>query len=78
MKSETGHGSKTACLAKGATLVCSLLLQLRRKMVRRGECSEVPCMDGACGAREKSGISAKRSGAAMYSAFECGRFGRWP
>jgi hypothetical protein len=29
---------------------------------------EVPCMDGARGAREKSGISAKRSGAAMYSA----------
>jgi hypothetical protein len=25
-------------------------------------------MDGARGAREKSGISAKRSGAAMYSA----------
>jgi len=47
-------------------------------MVRRGERSEVPCMDGARGAREKSDISAKRSGAAMYSAFECGRFGRWP
>jgi hypothetical protein len=30
-------------------------------------------MDDARGAREKSGISAKRSGAAMYSAFECGR-----
>jgi hypothetical protein len=29
-------------------------------------------MDGARGAREKSGISAKRSGAVMYSAFECG------
>jgi hypothetical protein len=28
----------------------------------------VPCVDGARGAREKSGISAKRSGAAMYSA----------
>jgi hypothetical protein len=28
-------------------------------------------MDGARGAREKSDISAKRSGAAMYSAFEC-------
>jgi hypothetical protein len=38
----------------------------------------VPCMDGACGAREELGISAKRSGAAMYSAFECDRFGRWP
>jgi hypothetical protein len=38
----------------------------------------VPCMDGARGAREKSDLSAKRSGAAMYSAFECGRFGRWP
>jgi len=28
----------------------------------------VPCMDGARGAREKSDNSAKRSGAAMYSA----------
>ena len=28
----------------------------------------VPCMDDARGAREKSGISAKRSGAVMYSA----------
>jgi hypothetical protein len=35
-------------------------------------------MDGARSAREKIGISAKRSGAAMYSAYECGRFGRWP
>ena len=31
-----------------------------------------------CGAREKSSISAKRSGAAMYSAFECSRCGCWP
>ncbi len=38
----------------------------------------VPCMDGARGARAKSGISAKRSGAAMYPAFECSRCGRWP
>jgi hypothetical protein len=38
----------------------------------------VPCMDGARGAREESDISAKRSGAAMYAAFECGRCGRWP
>jgi hypothetical protein len=35
-------------------------------------------MDDARGAREKSDISAKRSDAAMYSAFECGRFDRWP
>jgi hypothetical protein len=39
---------------------------------------QVPCMDGARSARKKSDISAKRSGAAMYSAFECDRFGRWP
>jgi hypothetical protein len=48
------------------------------KLVRRGERSNVPCMDDARGARKKLDISAKRSGAAMYSAFECGRFGRWP
>jgi hypothetical protein len=47
-------------------------------MLQSRERSDVPCMDGARGAREKSNISAKRSGAAMYSAFECGRFGRWP
>src|SRR3974377_1737171 len=35
-------------------------------------------MDGARGAREKSDKSAKRSGAAMYSAFECSPFGCWP
>ena len=40
--------------------------------------SFVPCMDGARGAREKSDISASGSGAAMYTAFECGRCGRWP
>ena len=40
--------------------------------------SEVPCMDGARGAREESDVFANRSGAAMYPAFECGRFGRWP
>ena len=51
--------------------IAGLLVALRRK-------ANVPCMDGARGAREKSGISAKRSGAAMYSAFECSRFGRWP
>ena len=28
--------------------------------------------------QEESDISAKRSGAAMYSAFECSRYGRWP
>jgi hypothetical protein len=38
----------------------------------------VPCMDGARGAREKSAVSAKRSGAAMYSAFGCSRYGCWP
>ena len=27
---------------------------------------------------KESDISAKRSGAAMYAAFECGRCGRWP
>ena len=42
------------------------------------EVAFVPCMDGARGAREKSDMSAKRSGAAMYAAFECGRCGRWP
>jgi len=35
-------------------------------------------MDGARGAREKSDILAKRSGAAMYSAFGCSRYGCWP
>jgi hypothetical protein len=29
-------------------------------------------------AQEESDVSAKRSGAAMYPAFECSRFGRWP
>ena len=38
----------------------------------------VPCMDDARGAREKLDISAKRSGAAMYSAFERSRYGCWP
>ena len=38
----------------------------------------LPCMDGARGARENSDISASGSGAAMYAAFECGRCGRWP
>jgi hypothetical protein len=28
--------------------------------------------------QEESDISAKRSGAAMYPAFECSRYGRWP
>jgi hypothetical protein len=28
--------------------------------------------------QEESDISAKRSGAAMYPAFECGHYGRWP
>jgi hypothetical protein len=36
------------------------------------------CMDDARGARGKSGISAKGSGAAMYPAFKCSRYGRWP
>jgi hypothetical protein len=35
------------------------------------------CMDGARGARG-IWLSAKRSGAVMYPASECGRFGRWP
>src|ERR1700738_1215628 len=39
---------------------------------------EVPCMDGARGARGESDVSANRSGAAMYPAFECSRFGCWP
>jgi hypothetical protein len=29
-------------------------------------------------AQEESDVSAKRSGAAMYPAFECSHFGRWP
>jgi hypothetical protein len=28
--------------------------------------------------QEESDVSAKRSGAAMYPAFECSRYGRWP
>jgi len=36
----------------------------------------VPCMDGARGARGNSDISTSGSGAAMYTAFECGRHGR--
>jgi hypothetical protein len=28
--------------------------------------------------QEESDVSAKRSGAAMYPAFECSRCGRWP
>src|SRR5438105_3075566 len=28
--------------------------------------------------QEESDVSAKRSGAAMYSAFGCSRYGRWP
>ena len=28
--------------------------------------------------QEESDVSAKRSGAAMYPAFECGHFGCWP
>ena len=28
--------------------------------------------------QEESDVSAKRSGAVMYPAFECGRFDRWP
>ena len=36
-----------------------------------------PCMDGARGARG-IGLSAKRSGAVMYSAFECGRLAAGP
>jgi len=28
--------------------------------------------------QEESDFSAKRSGAVMYSAFECSRYGRWP
>ena len=40
--------------------------------------SRTPCMDDARGAREKLDISAKRSGAAMYSAFERSRYGCWP
>jgi hypothetical protein len=35
-------------------------------------------IDGARGARGESDVSAKRSGAAMYPAFECSRFGCWP
>ena len=38
---------------------------------------EGPCMDGARGARG-IGLSAKRSGAVMYSAFECGRLTAGP
>jgi hypothetical protein len=38
----------------------------------------VPCMDGARDAREESDVSANRSGAAMYPAFECSRYGRRP
>jgi hypothetical protein len=33
---------------------------------------------GARGARGESDVSAKRSSAAMYPAFECSRFGCWP
>jgi hypothetical protein len=42
------------------------------------EVREVPCMDGARDAREESDVSANRSGAAMYPAFECSRYGRRP
>jgi hypothetical protein len=28
--------------------------------------------------QEESDVSANRSGAAMYPAFECSRYGRWP
>jgi hypothetical protein len=45
-----------------------------------GGCSrDVPCMDGARGAREKNlTFSRNDTGAAMYPAFECSRCGRWP
>jgi len=35
-------------------------------------------MDGARDAREESDVSANRSGAAMYPAFERSRSGCWP
>jgi len=44
----------------------------------RLNCPQVPCMDDARGAREKSDISAKRSGAAMYSAFEAAALAAGP
>ena len=56
----------------------SALPLITTKLLQGRECSNVPCMDGARVARENLGISAKRSGAAMYSAFERSRCGCWP
>jgi len=53
----------------------SALIPLRLIYLRCSERRFVPCMDGARGARGESDVSANRSGAAMYSAFECSRSG---
>ena len=49
-----------------------------RQILQRSEMTQVPCMDDARDAREKSDISAKRSGAAMYSAFEAAALAAGP
>jgi len=76
--SMTPSGHETSGQAWVAYLSMSGVLCLRPNSCGDAPCREVPCMDGARGAREKSDLSTSGSGAAMYTAFECGRCGRWP
>ena len=71
--SQMGHERRFSPLA-----TCPLNPPIADMRANLDLCRAGPCMDGARGAREKSDLSAKRSGAAMYAAFECGRCGRWP
>ena len=56
---------------------CPLLIAERTQVGHRAM-SEKCHVWTAPALQEESDVSAKRSGAAMYPAFECSRFGRWP
>src|SRR6266446_615650 len=59
--------------------VCSMSeLPRKRKSIRDLVMSQKCHVWTAPAMQEESDVSAKRSGAAMYPAFECSRYGRWP
>jgi hypothetical protein len=81
------HSSRSARLHLGSDDRFGSFLEVdRRGLLSPGErtSSARPLRSEKChvwtapAVQEESNVSAKRSGAAMYPAFECSRFGCWP